>query len=130
LIKEEGFIEMELADFDGMEAQRWATDYKDFMKAWRDNPGGVRMPGPNGECLEEVQARAMKALDDTTGGYPSGSTLLVCSHNFVILSILCKAKGISLDQFRQLRQDTAAFSVIRKNGDQYAVEIMNKRSHH
>ena len=129
LIEEEGFIEMELGEFDGMEAQRWMTDYKDFMQAWRDNPGGVRMPGANGESLEEVQARAMKALDDTTGGYRTGSTLLVCSHNFVILSILCKAKGISLDQFRELRQDTAAFSVIRKNGDQYTVETMNVKSH-
>ena len=128
LIEEDGFIEMELGDFDGMEAQRWMTDYKEFMKAWRDNPGEVRMPGPNGECLVEVQARAMKALDDVTGGHHMGSTLLVCSHNFVILSILCEAKGISLDQFRELRQDTAAFSVIRKKGDQYTVEIMNERS--
>ena len=128
LIKNEGFIEMELGEFDGMQAQRWMTDYKDFMKAWRDNPGEVRMPGANGECLEEVQARAMKALDDTTSGHPAGSTLLVCSHNFVILSILCKAKGLSLNQFRDLRQDPAAYSVIRQKGDQYEVEIMNERS--
>ncbi len=128
LIEEEGFIEMELGDFDGMEAQQWMTDYQDFMKAWRDNPGKMKMPGPNGECLEEVQARAIKALDDIVSRYGSDSTLLICSHNFVILSILCKAKGISLNQFRTLRQDTAAFSVIRKSGDQYTVEIMNEGS--
>lgn len=86
------------------------------------------MPGANGECLEEVQARAMQALDEVASGHPSGSTLLVCSHNFVILSILCKAKGLSLNQFRDLRQDTAAYSVIRLKGDQYEVEIMNERS--
>jgi probable phosphoglycerate mutase len=129
LIEEEGFIEMELADFDGMEARRWATDYADFMKAWGDNPSGVRMPGPGGECLEEVQARAIDALDFICQAYPSDSTLLVCSHNFVILSILCLAKGISLDEFRKLRQDIAAFSVIRRRGDQYSVEIMNERTH-
>lgn len=129
LIKEEGFIEMELADFDGMESQRWATDYADFMKAWGANPGGVRMPGPGGECLEEVQSRAMDALNRICQSYPAGSTLLVCSHNFVVLSILCWAKGISLDKFRELRQDTATFSVIRLQGDQYSLETMNERSH-
>ncbi|MBA3029990.1 MAG: histidine phosphatase family protein [Desulfobacteraceae bacterium] len=129
IIKEEGFVEMELADFDGMEARKWMSDHADFAKAWRDNPGCVRMPGPGGECLEDVQARALTALERISQSHPAGSTLLICSHNFVILSILCKAKGISLDKFRELKQDTAAFSVIRLQGKQYSVEIMNERSH-
>jgi broad specificity phosphatase PhoE len=129
LIKEEGFIEMELADFDGMESKRWATDYADFMKAWGKNPGGVRMPGPGGECLEEVQARAMDTLNRICRPYPPDTTIVICSHNFVVLSILCRAKGISLDKFRELRQDTAAFSVIRRQGDQYSVELINEQSH-
>ena len=129
LKKEEGFIEMELADFDGMEARQWRSEYADFAKAWRDNPGKIRMPGPGGECLEDVQARAMTALEGISRSYPPGSVLLICSHNFVILSILCHAKGISLDRFRELRQNTAAYSVIRKNKNQFSVEIINERSH-
>jgi len=129
LIEEKGFLEMELGEFDGMEARRWMTEYADFAKAWRDNPGGVRMPGPDGECLEEVQARAMAALARITESHSAGSAVLVCSHNFVILSILCQAKGISLDRFRELRQDTAAYSVIRRQEGQFSVEIMNERSH-
>ncbi len=129
LIEEEGFIEMELGDFDGMESRRWATEYRDFMTAWGNNPGGVRMPGPGGECLEEVQARAMKALDTLSQNHPPDSTLVICSHNFVILSILCEASGISLDEFRKLKQNTAAYSVIRRQGNSYTTEIMNERSH-
>jgi len=129
LIQEKGFIEMELGDFDGMESRHWMTDYADFARAWRDSPGKVRMPGPNGESLEEVQTRAMKALEDISQLHPSNSTLLICSHNFVILSVLCHAKGISLDRFRELRQSTAAYSVISKNGNQFSVDIMNERSH-
>lgn len=125
----EGLIEMELGDFDGMEASRWMTDYADFMRAWRDNPGKVRMPGPNGECLEEVQIRAMNALEGIVASAPRGSTLLVCSHNFVILSILCEVQEISLDHFRKLRQDTAAYSVICRRGKGYDLETMNERSH-
>jgi len=129
LIKEQGFIEMELGEFDGMASRKWMTDYADFMKAWRDDPGGVRMPGPGGECLDEVQERAMAALDRITEDRPDGSTLLVCSHNFVVLSILCRAKGISLDSFRQLKQDTAAYSIICRKDGQYSLVAMNERSH-
>jgi len=125
VIQEDGFIEMELGDFDGMEARHWMTTYADFAKAWRDNPGSVRMPGPGGECLEEVQIRAMKALECICQAHDSGSILLVCSHNFVILSILCHAQGISLDRFRELRQSTAAYSVIRKDGHHFSLERMN-----
>jgi broad specificity phosphatase PhoE len=129
LTEVDGFVEMELGDFDGMEAQRWMTDYADFMKAWRDNPGSVRMPGLNGECLSEVQTRAMAALDKITQANHAGSTFVVCSHNFVILSILCKAQGISLDHFRKLRQDTAAYSIVRWHENRYTVQAMNRRSH-
>lgn len=129
IIEEEGFVEMELADFDGMDARKWMADHADFAKAWRDNPGCVRMPGTDGECLEDVQARALEALERIVRPYPAGSTLVICSHNFVILSILCRARNISLDQFRQLKQDTAAYSVICMQGAQYSVEIMNARSH-
>lgn len=129
IIQEEGFVEMELADFDGMEARKWMAEHESFAKSWRDNPGTVRMPGPGGECLLEVQERALAALEKISRSHPSGSTLLICSHNFVILSLLCKAKGISLDEFRQLKQDTAAYSVIRMQGKQYTVEIMNEHAH-
>jgi len=129
IAEEQGFIEMELGDFDGMASSEWMTDYADFMRAWRDNPGGVRMPGAGGECLEEVQERAMAALDRITEARPNGSTLLVCSHNFVVLSILCKAKGIPLDSFRQLKQDTAAYSVICRRDDRYSLVAMNERRH-
>lgn len=129
LIEEDGFIEMELGDFDGMESRTWATEYTDFMKAWGANPGGIRMPGPGGECLEEVQTRAMKALDALLQNHPPDSTLVICSHNFVILSILCEASGISLDEFRKLKQNTAAYSVICRREDRYTTEIMNEHAH-
>ena len=129
IIREKGFMEMDLGDFDGMEAKRWMTDHAEFAKAWRDHPGRVRMPGPGGECLEEVHERAWAALQKIRRAHPGGSTLAVCSHNFVILSILCRAKGLSLDDFRQVKQDTAAYSVIRVEGSKCVLEIMNACSH-
>ena len=125
--EEEALIEMDLGDFDGMEAKRWAAQFQDFRKAWQENPASVKMPG--GESLKDVQTRAIDALERITNIYPPGSTLLICGHNFVNLTILCHALEISLNRFRDLQQDTAAISVLYKQGYRLWAEIVNDRSH-
>jgi len=125
--EEEALIEMDLGDFDGMESKRWAAQFRDFRKAWQENPASVKMPG--GESLKDVQTRAIDALERITKIYPPGSTLLICSHNFVNLTILCHALEISLNRFRDLQQDTAAISVLYKQGYRLWAEIVNDRSH-
>jgi broad specificity phosphatase PhoE len=127
LFEEEGLIEMDLGDFDGMEAQQWIAQYPDFHKAWLETPASVTMPG--GENLQEVQARAIDTLERITRLYPSETTLLICSHNFVNLTILCYASKISLTRFRDLRQGTAALNILYKQGERWWVKVVNERSH-
>jgi phosphoserine phosphatase len=125
LIEEEGFIEMDLGEFDGMASKEWATQYPDFMKSWWEDPGKLKMPG--GECLEQVQDRALHALDRIIASHPENSTILVCSHNFVILSLLCHAKKMSLNGFRELRQANGAVSIIHVNKGHMDVVVLNRR---
>jgi probable phosphoglycerate mutase len=127
LYEDEGLVEMDLGEFEGIEGPRWAEKHADFRQAWRDNPASVTMPG--GESLQEVQARSMAALERITRCYPLGSTLLVCSHNFVILTILCHALKIPLDRFRELRQGTAALNVLYMQGEKLEAVVVNDRSH-
>ena len=127
LFEEEGLIEMDLGEFEGMEAKRWAAQNKDFLKAWLETPASVRMPG--GESLQEVQMRAIGTLERITKVYPSESTLLLCSHNFVNLTILCYALKVPIERFRELRQETAALNVLYKQGQQLLVKVMNEQSH-
>jgi len=127
LFEEEGLIEMDLGEFEGMEAKRWAAQNKDFLKAWLETPASVRMPG--GESLQEVQMRAIGTLERITKVYPSESTLLLCSHNFVNLTILCYALKVPIERFRELRQETAALNVLYKQGQQLSAKVVNERSH-
>jgi broad specificity phosphatase PhoE len=127
LYEDEGLVEMDLGEFEGIEGPRWAEKHADFRKAWRDNPASVTMPG--GENLQQVQARSMAVLERITHSYPLGSTLLVCSHNFVILTILCRALEIPLDRFRELKQGTAALNVLYMQGERLQAEVVNDRSH-
>lgn len=127
LFVEEGLVEMDLGEFEGIEAHRWAEQYPDFRKAWREDPASVRMPG--GESLQEVQTRATNTLERVTNLYSPESTLVLCSHNFVNRAILCSALEIPLDRFREVQQETAALNVLYKQGQRLWVEVVNERSH-
>ena len=127
LFAEEGLIEMDLGEFEGIEGHRWAEQYPDFRKAWQENPASVTMPG--GESLLEVQTRAVETLERITKLYPPEATLLLCSHNFVNLTILCHAMKIPLERIRELRQETAALNVLCKQGEQLWTQVVNECSH-
>jgi broad specificity phosphatase PhoE len=127
LFEEEGLTEMDLGEFDGMQAEYWAAHYQDLFKKWRSSPAEFRMP--SGESLQEVQMRAIGTLERITKLYPSGISLLFCSHNFVNRTILCFASGIPLDRFRDFQQDPAALNILYKNEGQLRVEVVNDISH-
>jgi len=127
LFEEESLIEMDLGKFDGMEAAYWSAHYQDFFKAWRSAPGCLKMPG--GESLQEVQTRAVETLRRITRLDPSGSTVLLCSHNFVNCVLLCNALGFPLDRFRDVHQDTATLNTLNMQGQRLRAELVNDLSH-
>jgi probable phosphoglycerate mutase len=127
LFEEEGFIEMDLGDFDGMDGHEWVAQHADFLEKWKTSPGALKMP--SGESLREVQQRALETLERIAQGHPLQSTLLIVSHNFVIRTILCHAMNTHLDEFRNLQQDTAALNLLHKDGDRLWAEYVNDQSH-
>jgi probable phosphoglycerate mutase len=125
--EEDDLVEMDLGEFDGMEAGDWASRYPSIREAWRSNPASLKMPG--GEGLQEVQMRAISAMERIASLYPSGSSLLLCSHNFVNRTILCFVMGIPLDKFRDLQQDPAALDILCKKEGHWVAEVVNDVSH-
>lgn len=127
LMKESGLIEMDLGDFEGMEAQQWKKEHPAFRKAWEKSPSFLSMPG--GESLNQVQQRAVGTLLRISESCAQGSTLVICSHNFVITSLLCFASQTPLDHFRKLRQGTAALNILYQDETGFQVEKVNDRTH-
>jgi probable phosphoglycerate mutase len=127
LIEEANFMEMDLGEFEGVDGRQWMEKNQAFVKAWAQNPSSVRMPG--GESLREVQSRALEALKAITALYASGDTLLICSHNFVLLTLLCHALEIPLDRFREVKKGTASYSLLTLKNGRFQAEMINERSH-
>jgi broad specificity phosphatase PhoE len=118
---------MSLGDLDGIEFGRWASQYPDFYRAWQSAPASLRVPG--GETLQEVQRRAIETLNRASQLYPSGSTLLFCSHNFVNRTLLCHALKIPLDRYREISQHAGALNILHQREGQLRAEVVDDLSH-
>jgi len=127
VIEEPGFTEMDLGCFDGMPARDWEKFYPDFCGVWRKSPASVRMPG--GESLPDMQSRALASLNRVTAACAPDSRVLICTHNFVILSLLCHAMDLPLDEFRRVRQGTASLNFLCRRDGRLVAEAVNDRTH-
>ena len=83
---------------------------------WRvvqQHPSAVRFPGPGGESMMEMQARAVSAVRDWNDRLGPRSVFLICSHGDVIKSILTDSLGMHLDMCQRIQVDPCSLSVIR-----------------
>lgn len=107
---DERLVEMEIGEVDGLSFDEVRKRYPDLLAAWAGEQGPTRaMPG--GERLLDVQERAWQAVSELAARNADES-IAVVTHNFVILSVLARALGIELSQFRRLRHAVAAVSVL------------------
>lgn len=109
-----------------MEGNSWAENHPDFRAKWQNSPAHLSMPG--GENLSNVQDRAVPVIQKIVETSSPGSTSVLCTHNFVITTLLCFTADISLNRLREMRQDTAAVNVIVFDGT-WQVKSVNDCSH-
>ncbi len=124
---EDGLIEMDVGEVENQTFAELAERYPDFLKEWRsERVADLCMPG--GESLRQVQERAWSAVDAIRDEHVD-ETVAVVSHNFVILTLLCRVMGIDLSHFRRVKHDLAAVSEIRLEADRAVLIRMNDRCH-
>ena len=105
-----GLIEMDVGEMEHLTGAELRERYPDFLRAWlSDECADARMPG--GETLREVQDRAWEAVGRICAAHPDG-TVVAVTHNFVILTLICRALALPLAQFRRMRPALGSKSVI------------------
>ena len=122
----DGLMEMNLGDFEGLHSRDLMNEQPEFLRKWLEDPASVRMP--NGETLQEVQGRAWVVVEEIVKTYHEGSVLL-CGHNFLNLTILCKILGLEITHFRRLRQSLGAINIIERGRNLYYIVCINDTSH-
>ncbi|HZU77505.1 MAG TPA: histidine phosphatase family protein [Dehalococcoidia bacterium] len=123
----DALTEMDIGEMEGLTGAELRQRFPEFMRAWlSEHAGDAAMPG--GESLQQVQERAGAALDHIVAEQPE-ATVAVVSHNFVILTLLCRALSLPLNQFRRLRHQVAATSIIDVASDRTALVRLNDTCH-
>jgi probable phosphoglycerate mutase len=124
---EDDLIEMDIGEVENLTFAELAERFPDFLKEWRsDRVADLCMPG--GESLRQVQQRAWASLVAIREKHPDDLVAAV-SHNFVILTVLCQVMGIDLSNFRRVRQDLGAVSVVELDAERSVLISMNDRCH-
>jgi broad specificity phosphatase PhoE len=120
--------EMDLGELDGRPSADVAREQPELLAAWRADPSTVRMPGPSGETLKDVQDRATAALDDLAERFPGGRVAVV-THTFVLLSLMCRVLELPLSRFRRLFVDRASLSVVDWRPGDAVLRRFNETAH-
>jgi broad specificity phosphatase PhoE len=122
-----GLIEMDVGEMEGISFDVMRERFGDFLRRWfSEGVGDVSMPG--GESLRDAQDRGWAAVQRIRERHPDG-TVLAVTHNFVILTLLCRALGLSLGHFRTFRQHLAAATVLDVRDDYTILRRLNDTCH-
>jgi broad specificity phosphatase PhoE len=124
---DEGLVEMDVGEMEGISFDVMRERHGAFLRRWfSEEVGEVPMPG--GESLRDVQDRAWAAIQRIRERHPD-DTVLAVTHNFVILTLLCRALGLSLTHFRRFRQHLAATTTLDVRDDHTILRRLNDTCH-
>jgi len=101
--------EIDAGQADGLPIDRLKEDFPSFWKEWREGRGSLAWPG--GESVAQVARRAWGAVLKVQRQHPH-DTVVVVGHAFVLTSILVRALGLGLGNFRRLRVDAGSISIL------------------
>lgn len=111
--------EIEAGTLEGVTAGELGKRFSELL-----TQDGVSKKIPGGESLTELQQRCWGCIEQISRKHTDGD-LVVVSHYFTILSIICSALMLPLSRITRLRLSTGSISVINLNGKEARLELFN-----
>jgi probable phosphoglycerate mutase len=126
---DDGLVEIAHGTWEGLLASEIRERDGERLRAWREAPESVQMPG--GESLPQVLERAWLAFERATAGLGADDTLLVVAHDAVNRVLLCRVLGIPLSRLWGFRQAPATLNLLEgADADHLDVVRINDAGHH
>lgn len=101
--------EIDAGDLEGRSIVELGTTFSQFLLRWREGQGSEKMPG--GESVIDVANRAWSVIQQIVSKHNQG-TVVVASHYFVTVVIICKALGWPLTNIERIRVQNGSVSVL------------------
>jgi len=125
---EEDVRELDHGALEGLTFKDIKENFPEFIQKWRSEPAEIRVPG--GERLIDVAHRTWNGLTRIARQHNSNDTVVIVSHNFPILSILCRVAGIHLNHYRTFHLDPCGTTRLNHGGDgQWAITQINDKDY-
>ena len=120
--------ELDHGELEGLTFNEIKDSYPDFISRWRTTPAEIQVPG--GEKLADVAERAWNGLNRIVGQHEDGKTVVVVSHNFPILGIVCRITGTHLNSYRSFHLDPCGVTRLTcNNGSSWRLIHINNREY-
>jgi broad specificity phosphatase PhoE len=119
--------ELDHGALEGLTFNEIKDKYPEFIKKWRTEPADLQVPG--GERLSDVQRRALSALERITANHQNGESVVIVSHNFPILGIICHITGTHLNSYRDFRLEPCGYTRLRWNGRTWKLTHINDKAY-
>jgi broad specificity phosphatase PhoE len=113
---EEDIRELDQGALEGLTFTEIRQNYPGFIERWRSEPAEIQVPG--GERLIDVAKRAWEGLHRIARRHQTAETVVVVSHNFAILGIVCRITGTHLNQYRTFHLDPCGVTRINHSGSE------------
>ena len=124
---EPAFRELCFGDWEGLTYAEITSQWPDAMSNFINHPDIMDIP--NGENFPEVQARAMKRLNEIIALH-DGQTIVITAHGAVLRTILTAALHMPLQYLWSIRQFNTAINIVRYDQDANpTIELLNGNSH-
>ena len=125
-ILEDGLIEMDVGEFEGLTGRQLRERFQDVMRAWDEDAFQTTMPG--GESLATVRDRAWNTVMNLANRH-GAETVVAVTHNFTIQMILCTALGMPPNNFRRLRVDLGSITRLDVSAERTVQVSVNETQH-
>ena len=120
--------ELDHGELEGLTFNEIKTRYGEFLTRWRSEPADICVPG--GERLADVAERAWNGLNEIVQCHPDSERILVVSHNFPILGIVCRISGTHLNDYRTFHLDPCGVTRLNHDGARgWTITHVNSREY-
>ena len=110
---DESIRELDHGELEGLTFNEIKRNFGEFLTRWRSEPAELQVPG--GERLIDVAERAWMGLQQITEHHAENDTIVVVSHHFPIVGIVCRITGTHLNHYRHFRLDPCGVSRLHCN---------------
>lgn len=111
--------EIEAGELEGILSSDLGKRFSEYLF---DGDKMVKIKG--GEALSDVQERGWELITNLSAEYDE-CTIVLVSHYFVILSLICKVLDVPLQQINRFRMDTGSLSIITIDGEALWLQVFN-----